>query len=337
MGLDYRQVTHKVRRLGATLKAIASAPAAEHLETMPLPPEVESVADTEIPVTHPPIELPRPQFGHLPLSVINTGGWIRYGLVSDTHLCCKEERLAELHAQYDLFVAEGINTVFHAGNAIDGYVERINGESVFSNTIDGQCQYFSDNYPSRSGLTTYFITGDDHEIWFNKGFNIGAYMQFIAEKNGRTDLRYIGHVEADVAVQVGSAPRPTIIKIQHPGGGSAYSRSYIPQKIVESLEGGEKPDVLVMGHYHVSNYMQERNIHVVSLPGFKEQDVFSRKKRLRTEVGGSIMEFKVDPDTGCVTRFRIEINRYFNRGFYKRYLKSDVTLLKGRMVLNENV
>ena len=92
-------------------------------------PEIKSDAPTATPVQHEPLVLPRPTFGYLPLSVIDNGDWARFGLVADTHLCCKEERLAELHCQYDLFEKEGITTVFHAGNPIDGYVARINGES----------------------------------------------------------------------------------------------------------------------------------------------------------------------------------------------------------------
>jgi predicted phosphodiesterase len=254
-------------------------------------------------------------------------------LVADTHLCCKEERLAELHQQYDLFQAEGITTVLHAGNPIDGYVARINGESVLSSTIDGQAKYFADNYPARKGINTYYITGDDHESWFAPGFNIGAYIQHVAEAEGRTDLKYIGHVEADVEFKTGRVS--TIVKVMHPGGGSAYSRSYVPQKIVESFEGGEKPAILVLGHYHVHNFMTERNIHVVSLPGFQSQTIFARKKRLRMEVGGAILEFKVNPDDGAVTRCRVEFNRYFTRDYYKKYIRSDAYLAKGHLVLGK--
>jgi predicted phosphodiesterase len=298
-------------------------------------PEFKSDAPTLIPVTHEPIVLPRPTFGYLPLSVVDSGDWARFGLVADTHLGSKEERLAELHCQYDLFQKEGITTVFHAGNPIDGYVARINGESVYETTIDGQANYFAENYPCRDGITTYYITGDDHESWFAPGFNIGFYMQRIAEAapHNRKDLIYIGHVEADVAIQVGKASRPTIVKVMHPGGGSAYARSYKGQKQVEAFEGGEKPDILVCGHYHVSNYMNDRNIHVLNLPGFQDQTIFARKKNLRMEVGGVIMEFKVAAD-GTVTRFRPEFNRYFTRGYYKRFIKSDTRVLKGKLSFN---
>lgn len=287
----------------------------------------------QAPVVRYAAKLPKPEFGHLPLRVINSGGWHSLGLVGDTHLCCKEERLAELHAQYDLYEAEGIKTVLHAGNPVDGYIAKINGGSVFESSIDGQVQYFIDNYPKRNGIKTYFITGDDHEGWWMKeGFNFGAYLEMMAHRADRRDLIYCGHVEADIEVRI-SPKASTIIKLQHPGGGSSYARSYTGQKQVESLEGGEKPHILVQGHYHVSNYMQERNVHVIGLPGFQDQTIFARKKRLRMEVGGAILRFKANPDDGTVTRCSVEFNRFFTRGYYKPYLRSDVKVLKGHVVL----
>lgn len=286
-----------------------------------------------VPVKVMELELPKPQHGHLPLSVVDDGDWITYGLIGDTHLCCKQERLAELHNFYDLMAREGIKTVFHAGNIVDGYIPKINGDSVFSTSVDGQCQYVLDNYPKRDGMTTYFITGDDHEGWWQKeGFNFGGYLQFLANDQGRKDLQYIGHVEADVELK-SKTGASTIIKIQHPGGGSAYARSYTGQKQVEAFEGGEKPSILIQGHYHVSNYMNDRNIHVISLPGWQEQTIFGRKKRLRMEIGGAIAQFKRNPIDGSITRFRVEFVRYFTRGYYQRYLTSDVKILKGHLVL----
>ena len=316
-GRDYHQIADFLKR---SYNAVETKARREGLAAVGLPDKTP--------------KLDPPKFGRLELDVINSGDWVTFGLVADTHLACREERLAELHLQYDLFLSEGITQVFHAGNIVDGYVPRINGSSVFETSIDGQCQYVIDNYPARAGLTTYFITGDDHESWWMKeGFNFGGYLMYLAKDQGRNDLQYIGHIESDVEVKTRGAKRSTIIKIQHPGGGSAYARSYAGQKQIESLEGGEKPDILVQGHYHCSNYMQERNVHVIDLPGFKDQDIFARKKRLRTEVGGAILSFKVNPDDGSVTRCRVEIDRYFTRGYYKKYLKSDEKILKGHLVI----
>jgi len=265
------------------------------------------------------------EFGSIPLEVFDGDAWTKIGLVADTHLCCREERLDALHAQYDLFAREGVKDVFHAGNIVDGYVPRINGGSVYESSIDGQAIYCARHYPIRAGITTHFITGNDHEGWFQKeGFNFGAYLQMVCERFGRQDMKYIGHVEADVVLTCGEHKQH--MKVQHPGGGSAYARSYKGQKMVESFQGGEKPAILVQGHYHVSGYSFDRNVHIIGMPGFQEQTIFGRTKHLRYEIGGVILEFKMSSVTGAITRVRPEFNLFFDRGFYKKFLPSDEIL-----------
>lgn len=277
------------------------------------------------------LTLTKPSFGYIPREVTDGKGWIRCGLVADTHLCCREERLDALHSIYDLFASEGIVDVWHAGNIVDGYIEKINGASVFCTTMDDQMQYVIDNYPARKGVTTHFITGDDHEGWWIKtGFNFGGHLQLLAQSQGRKDLVYIGHVEADIEYQLGDSS--VVMKIQHPGGGSAYARSYTGQKQVEAFQGGEKPAILVQGHYHVTNYMLDRNVHVIGMPGFQDQTVFARKKRLRMEIGGALLEFKQNPKDGAITRLRPEFKMFFDRGYYRAFLRSDAKLVKGHIV-----
>jgi hypothetical protein len=94
----------------------------------------------------------------------------------------------------------------------------------------------------------------------------------------------------------------TVIRVQHPGGGSAYALSYTPQKIVESLSGGDKPNILLLGHYHKAGHWFLRNIHTVLGGCFQAQSPFMRKKRLAAHVGGWIIEF-LQGDTGDVLEF----------------------------------
>ena len=53
------------------------------------------------------------------------------------------------------------------------------------------------------------------------------------------------------------------LELRHPWDGTAYALSYKIQKMVESMGGGEKPNILAVGHYHKSEYffLQKRTLH----------------------------------------------------------------------------
>lgn len=147
-----------------------------------------------------------------------------------------------------------------------------------------------------------------------EGIDVGKYLQFLAGENGREDLVYIGHMEADVIIK---APKgQTKIRILHPGGGSSYATSYSVQKIVESYQGGEKPDILLVGHYHKAEYTYVRGVHSVQTGTTQDQSPFMRKKKLAAHLGGWIIEFSVDKN-GAVTRFKQEFIPFYDKKYYK--------------------
>lgn len=270
--------------------------------------------------------------GRISLDVLGSKP-IRIGLVADTHLGSSTAREDILHLAYDHFEREGITEVFHGGNIVDGYVPRINGAEAIVTSIDDQAQYVIDNYPKKKNITTHYITGDDHEGWWQKeGFSFGNYLEMLARQQGRKDLHYLGHVEADIDLVNKETGRGCVMKIQHPGGGSAYAKSYHQQKQAESLQGGEKPAILVQGHHHIYNKTVDRNIHMLQIPGMQDQTVFGRKKRLRFEVGFVMLEIFLAPD-GAVARLKEEVSMCFDRGYYKRFLRSDKKLPNLRVSL----
>jgi hypothetical protein len=82
------------------------------------------------------------------------------------------------------------------------------------------------------------------------------------------------------------------------------------------LSGGEKPNILLIGHYHKAAYNFIRNIHVVQGGCTMDQSPFMRKKRLSAHVGGWILEATVN-NKGDIIRFRQEFIPFFDRGAYK--------------------
>ena|SRR5260221_26748 len=244
-----------------------------------------------------------------------------FGAVSDTHLCSTFAREDALKWLYSYFEDQGIETVVHCGNMVDGYLPRINGGYVKESSIDGQTNYTIDRYPTRSGIRTIYITGDDHEGWWQKeGFNWGKHLELEANDQGRTDLIYAGHVEADLRIKRNG--HYDIVRLQHPGGGSAYAVSYKAQKQVESFEGGEKPAIFIYGHYHVADFLPYRNVYAIGLPGLQAQTVFGRKKGLRMEVGGAVIRCAQDSD-GHVASCTVQFIIFYDRGFYKKFIVSD--------------
>lgn len=151
----------------------------------------------------------------------SSGKIIRFGAIGDTHLCSLYARENCLQVMYDIYEREGINKVFLAGNMIDG--ERpFNKYDIHTHGVEGQVDYFIKNFPRRKGIETHFITGDDHEGWIVRdvNLNIGDKIQHEAEKTGRKDLIYIGHMERDIELE--GARTSQRIRVTHPGGGSCF-------------------------------------------------------------------------------------------------------------------
>jgi hypothetical protein len=257
--------------------------------------------------------------GHLILNSEDRGdGWTVVGYVTDNHLCNKHSRLDVLKDAYDFFAREGVTTVVNAGNWIEGEARFNRQELVVPPGMDPQIDYFVENYPDKKGITTHYVSGDDHEGWFSQRerINIGGYAQLRAEKAGRTDLKFLGHVEADVELK--SPGGSAVARVMHPGGGSAYALSYAPQKLVESFQGGEKPAILFIGHYHKFDWCYPREVHCISGGCTCDQTAFLRKNKIGVHVGFSLVKFQQDKQDGHVTRVSVEWLPRYDRSFYEK-------------------
>lgn len=240
-----------------------------------------------------------------------------FGVTSDNHLCNKHSRLDVLRVAYDHFEREGITHVLNAGNWIDGEARFNKTELVTAPGMDNQINYLLDKWPARKGITTHFIAGDDHEGWYSQreGIEIGKYLELQARQQGRSDLHYLGYAEADI--QLAARHGSSVLRLVHPGGGSAYAISYTDQKRLESYQGGEKPAVEVVGHYHKFNQGYPREVHTVQCGCTCDQTLFMRKKRLQAHVGFVVLRLRQN-SAGIVERCAVEWFPFFDRGFYEK-------------------
>jgi predicted phosphodiesterase len=252
----------------------------------------------------------------------------KIGVISDTHIGSKSQRLDMNEMAYEKFANEGITDVFHAGNIIDGYRESINADEVLFRNCTDQCYYLMDMYPEREGITTHFITGKCHEGWYQKkiGLEIGEYIQMVAEKQGRDDLKFLGHLERDV--EFAGKGGSVIMRILHPAGGSSYAQSYKPQKIVASYQGGEKPNILLVGHFHKAGWFFPRNVHVVMAGCGCDQTSFMRSRHIQAHVGFFIVEFSQD-NNGAVSQFTPRFFPFYDKGYHFNRSEWEMAIWEG--------
>lgn len=250
--------------------------------------------------------------------VSDTNGFITFGACGDQHLCSKYERLDCLNDYYDWLHRQEVEIVLNAGNWVDGS-SNFNQHDLLVHGMDPQLKYLAKNYPQREGMQTWAIAGEDHEGWWSRreGIDVGRYAENVMRDNGREDWHNVGFMECFIPLVNGLSGKSSQLCLMHPGGGSAYALSYAPQKIVEGFDGGAKPAVLLIGHYHKASYQMTRNVHVVQTGCFQDQSLFMRQKKLAAHVGGWICRAHIDPRTGAVDGFGMEFRNYFVKDFYE--------------------
>ena len=244
------------------------------------------------------------------------GDILKFGFTSDNHLCNKHERLDVLNLLYNIFEDEEIHTVYNGGNWIDGEF-RFNKNELLVHGLTSQIEYAVKHYPYKKDITTYFIAGDDHEGWYvqREGIDIGEYFEMKRRQAGMNDLIYLGYAEADIELTEKGFRNKSWLRLLHAGGGSAYALSYSAQKIVESYQGGEKPSVLLIGHFHKLDYSFPREVHCIQMGCTEDQSLFMRKKRIQAMVGGGIITLRRAAD-GTINRCSIEFITAYDKKFY---------------------
>lgn len=218
------------------------------------------------------------------------GDSIKFGLIGDTHIGSVSENLGALKNFYDICENEDIETVLHAGDIIDGH-GIYKGQIFEQHKVgwDAQYKYFKDAYPYKKNIITHFITGN-HDLSFTKivGIDVGMHFQ-----EARDDFRFIDN-ESGVVNFKTESDKIFSVGLQHPGGGSSYSISYKTQKIIDALEGGTKPNLLGIGHFHKAEMLPNyRNLCGVQVGTFQNQSPFMARNALQAMVGGWIVKFSL--------------------------------------------
>ena len=207
-------------------------------------------------------------------------------VVSDTHLGNIHQQLHFLNEVYQEAYKRGINTVLHCGDLVDGnYPTRPEQpRQQFLHGFDEQIGYVVDMYPKVDGITTKFILGSHDETHYK---NDQATAGFWIPKC-RPDMEYLGQDYAIININ------KMKIMLDHPGGGSSKALSYQLQKRIELLESGNKPKILLTGHYHKSYSFVYRNVRGILVGSCCDTTQFQQKKILSNIMGAYFLDIYSD-------------------------------------------
>lgn len=224
----------------------------------------------------------------------NGDKFIRFGLLGDTQINSKYTQITHLHEAYRVYAEEGIDTVYHSGDIDEGEQMRQGHQyECYTQGADDHLDEIVRVYPIVQGIETSFITGNhDHSLIVRAGYDIG---RAIASK--RPDMKYLGQSQAYIEL----TPNCTL-ELRHPGDGTAYAMSYKIQKMIEAMSGGEKPNLLAVGHYHKAEYLFYRNVHAIQTATLQAQTPWMRGKGIAAALGYWMIEMTVDGE-GHIQRF----------------------------------
>lgn len=219
---------------------------------------------------------------------------VKIGVVSDTHLGGKYQQLSRLKEFYHICDESGVEDIFHAGDLVAGLHHR---HDIFLHELQDQIDYAVENYPRRKdGKKTKVISGN-HDLWAVLDGGVDPVRAFTKE---RDDVDFLGEYAAYVELK-----ENVKLYLLHPDKGSSYADSYRLQKLIESFDGGEKPHIAVVGHYHRALYLNSRNVDGILAGCFESQTDFLRRKAIQPRVGGWIIEINFN-ENNTLRRFRPE-------------------------------
>ena len=211
-----------------------------------------------------------------------TGERIRFAHITDTHIGSVyyvPERMEKIAEEVK---KEKVDFVVHTGDVTDGMSGRPGHVYELTHIGYERQREYAISQLSMLGVPLYMIDGN-HDRWHIK--NAGALIvKDIAAAIPKAE--FIGHDEGNVSL-AGRA----LLRLHHGEDGNSYAISYRVQKIIEAYTGGEKPNVLCVGHTHKCIHMpNERNIIALSGGCIERQSQWMRSKRISAHCGFWIID-----------------------------------------------
>lgn len=231
----------------------------------------------------------------------------KIGVISDLHYgskyCLREQIKDCVNHFYDV---EGVREILVPGDVTEGMYRHAKFERSAEGLHDQVAEMY-EHLPQRKGLTYHCITGN-HDVTHisNSGVDFGMYVEDFFRRRGRNDINFYGDRGAYLQI------RGAKIHMWHPGGGGSYALSYKLQNKVAGYLPGQKPQILLTGHWHKYCHVYVRGVHAFlcgTFHGGGGQFGKSLGDRVPIMIGGMVLSWTVT-ETGAIRDFGHSLRVY---------------------------
>lgn len=242
--------------------------------------------------------------------------------IADTHLCNEAQQLHMINDIYKETAKRGIDTVIHFGDLTDGdYQNRAEHRyELFRLGADRQAKYVAQYWPYVEGIKT-FILGGNHDYTHHRNGGVDVCEMICSM---RDDMEYLGSEHA--IFRPAESPKTTE-ETYHPGGGCSSSLSYKPQKYIDKMEPGNKPNVGGMGHFHQSEFLSYRNVLLFLVPCLTAKSPFAVRQGLENTMGAYFVTMYLN------SKGEVEMIEFEEKRFTQKDVKKDDFLKTKQLVL----
>ena len=213
-----------------------------------------------------------------------SGEWIKFGVISDLHIGSAYTDEHEVEMAIAECARQGCEMLLISGDVTEGMSGR-DGHIYELKHVGYKAQRAAAvRILSRFPGKIKAISGN-HDLWYMSKGNQGALIvEDICHDLGDR-AEYLGEHEGSIYLNGAR------VDLWHGEDGASYALSYRLQKIVESIEGGTKPNMIITGHDHKSMYLPNlRNIQAIAAGCMQHQTPWMRHKKLAAYCGFWIVE-----------------------------------------------
>lgn len=190
------------------------------------------------------------------IRIYTDGGKIRFLVIADTHFGNKNDRFDLVNKIYDYAVKNGIHSILHLGDLIEGHSFNFDNSDELKMTDAIETgEYIIKNYPKDNSIVNYILLGNhDFRTIATQGFDLSSLIS-----NSRLDMEFLGYNNATIELHKDS------IGLQHPA--SIKNHTVFDEEFDQYYEKmAAKPPVCIRGHMHDSLFYSFNDRIVICVP-----------------------------------------------------------------------